>query len=59
MIAGLASVAGLAALFVLYGLAQRGREHLSCLTCACRGGVCQRTGQPRRLEGVESNDVAS
>jgi hypothetical protein len=55
----LVAVGGFAALFVLYGLLQRGRERPSCGNCSCHGGVCERTGEPRDLEPLESHDVRS
>ena len=53
----LIAVGGFAALFVVYGLLQRGRERPSCGNCSCHGATCERTGDPRHLEMVESHDV--
>lgn len=53
------TVGAVAALFVVFGLTQRGRERATCDNCACHGGVCERTGEPRNLELLESNDVRS
>lgn len=55
----LVAVGGLAALFALYGLLQRGRERSSCANCTCHGATCERTGEPRDLELLESHDVRS
>jgi len=51
------AVIGVAALFVVFGLMQRGRERTSCHNCSCHGSTCERTGEPRHPELVESNDV--
>jgi hypothetical protein len=59
MIHALIAVGAGAALFVLYGLSQRGRERPTCHGCACHGAICERTGEPRHLEMVESNDGPS
>jgi hypothetical protein len=53
MIQTLVAVAAVAALFVVYALMQRGGERTSCDNCACHGGTCERTGEPRELELVE------
>jgi len=55
----LIAVGGFAALFVVYGLLQRGRERPSCENCSCHGTTCDRTGEPRHLELLESHDVRS
>ena len=49
----LVAVGAMAALFVVYGLMQRGKERTSCAGCACQGSTCERTGAPRQLEVVE------
>jgi hypothetical protein len=53
------AIGAFAALFVVYGLLQRGRERGGCHNCSCHGGICERTGEPRHLDIVESNDVRS
>ncbi|MDH4044057.1 MAG: hypothetical protein OEY20_04575 [Gemmatimonadota bacterium] len=53
MIQILAGVGGMAVLFAVFGLMQRGRERTSCDHCSCHGGTCERTGEPRQLEVVE------
>ncbi|MDH3495575.1 MAG: hypothetical protein OER21_02320 [Gemmatimonadota bacterium] len=53
------AVGALAVLFAVFGLMQRGRERTSCHNCSCHGSTCERTGEPRHLELVESNDVGS
>lgn len=55
----LVAVGGFAALFVAYGLLQRGRERASCANCTCHGTTCERTGEPRDPELLESADVRS
>jgi hypothetical protein len=55
----LVAVGGFALLFVAYGLLQRGRERASCGNCSCHGGTCERTGEPRDLELLESPDARS
>ena len=51
------AIAGLAVLFAVFGLMQRGRERTSCHNCSCHGSACERTGEPRHLGLLESNDV--
>jgi hypothetical protein len=53
MTGALVAAGALAALFVAFGLMQRGRERPSCDHCSCRGGTCERTGERRQLELVE------
>jgi hypothetical protein len=53
MMQTMVAVGGLAVLFVVYGLMQRGRERTSCDNCSCHEGTCERTGEPRQLERVE------
>ena len=59
MIHTVVAVGAFAALFVVYGLLQRGRERGSCDNCACKGLICERTGKPRHIAIVESKDVRS
>lgn len=53
----LMAVVGVAVLFVVFGLAQRGRLRGGCHNCSCHGPTCERTGEPRHLELLESDDV--
>jgi hypothetical protein len=55
----LIGIGGFAVLFVIYGLLMRGRERISCHNCSCKGGICERTGEPRNLELVEHKNVRS
>ena len=53
MMQALVAVGGMAVLFAVFGLTQRGRERTSCDHCSCHGGTCERTGEARQLEVVE------
>jgi hypothetical protein len=55
----LVAVGTFAVLFAVFGLLQRGRERTTCDNCSCHGGTCERTGEPRDPELLESHDVRS
>ena len=57
MIREVVGVAGVIALFMLFGWLQWSRPHRGCGNCSCGGDTCERTGEPHPHHHRESFHV--